>query len=97
MPNNLSISESMTHTDLAELARRGGFARPDLVNLCYSIWLCILKHPLGRKSNIVFLKVQNTVAYVVDIVTEAEPVIKQIFMYQGPSTTVCSTGKVIYC
>ena len=94
VPNSLSISEPVVYTDLAELSRRGRLARSDLVNLCYSISLCILKHASARKSDIVFLKLQNTVVYVADIMLEAVPIIRQVFMYRDPSPTIRSWEKL---
>lgn len=54
LPNSLSISEPMTYADLAELSRIGRLSRSDLVDLCCSILLCILKHVSVRKCEVVF-------------------------------------------
>ena len=94
VPNSLSISEPVGYTDLSELSRRGRLARSDLVNLCYSISLCILKHASARKSDVVFLKLQNTVVYVTDIMVEAVPIIRQVFMYRDPLPTIRSWEKL---
>ena len=94
MPNSLSMSEPNAYTDLAEISRKGRLARSDLVKLCYSISLCILKHASTRKSEVVFLKGQNIVAYVTDIMAEALPSIKQVFMYRDPLPTLRSWEKL---
>ena len=64
------------------------------MKLCYSISLCILKHASARKSEVVFLKGQNKVTYVIDIVAEALPSIKQVYMYRDPLPMLRSWEKL---
>ena len=94
VPNSLSMSEPNAYTDLAELSRKGRLARSELVKLCYSISLCIFKHASTRKSEVVFLKGQNVVTYVTDIMAEALPSIKQVYMYRDPLPTMRSWEKL---
>lgn len=94
VPNSLSISEPNAYTDLAELSRKGRLARFELVKLCYSISLCIFKHASTRKSEIVFLKGQSVVTYITDIIAEALPSIRQVYMYQDPLPIIRSWEKI---
>ena len=96
IPGSLSISETSPLTDLALLSQSGIYERGVLRKICFSIIMCTVKHCHSRKSKLLFLKFQNVVTYVTDIMMEAVPEIKHIYMYRQPVPFVRSWEKIIF-
>ena len=92
--NTLSISETNSFTDLASLSRKGHVSYDALRKLCYSTIMCTVKHANERKSELVFIKCQNIAVYISDVLVDAVPSIKQIYMYRQPVPFVRSHEKL---
>ena len=96
MPGTLAISETNAFTDLASLSQQGIVNRDELRKICFSIIMCTVKHCNSRNSKLLFLKFQNVVTYVTDIMIETVPQIKHIYMFRQPVSFVRSYEKLLF-
>ena len=59
--------------------------------------MCTFKHGISRQSTLIFLKLQNLATYVTDVMMDAMPEVKHIYMYRQPVSFVRSYEKLYYC
>ena len=81
IPNTLSLSEAPIFTSIAELSRNGKLQSNELEKLCQSSYALTLKHVNFRKAELLFMKAQNIDLFICDILFEAIPSMKQVFLY----------------
>ena len=94
IPNTLSLSEAPTFTAIAELSRIGKLPVNELKRLCQSSYALTVKHANARKSSFLFMKAQNIDLFICDIIFEAIPSLKQVFLYRQPLPTIRSYEKL---
>ena len=62
--------------------------------LCQSCYALTLKHASTRKSELIFMKSSNIDQFISDILFEAIPSMKQVYLYRQPLSTIRSYEKL---
>ncbi|XP_066926544.1 uncharacterized protein [Clytia hemisphaerica] len=82
IPGALSISETNGFSDVVLLSHNGNKNRETLKKLCLSVILMTIKHGNTRNSTCIFIKLKNYALFLVDIMVEVLPSMKQVYMYR---------------
>lgn len=94
IPNCLSMSEPYALVQLAELSRKRTFSSDELIKLCKSVMKCLFKHANDRKTDIICMTALSMDIFIGDVMSDAWPTMKHIYLYRQPINFVYSWEKL---